>query len=54
MFEVYPLTGPLEGGTRLTIRGMNLGRNYGQVRHAVKVAGVACEVLPTEYVISRM
>lgn len=52
--EVKPLTGPLEGDTKLTIRGMNLGRNYGQVQRAVTVAGIPCEVLPSEYVISRL
>jgi len=54
VIEVYPLSGALEGGTLLTIKGINLGRNYEQVRHAVKVAGVPCETVASEYVISKL
>ena len=53
LFEVEPLTGLIEGGTLLTLRGSDLGTNFDQVRHSVTVAGVPCELLAAEYVVSR-
>jgi len=46
------LTGPLDGGTLVTIGGTNLGRSLEQVESSVTVAGVRCEVIPDKYVIS--
>ena len=40
--QVYPLTGPLEGGTLLTLQGTNLGRKRQQVLNAVTVGGEPC------------
>ncbi|KAL8164327.1 UNVERIFIED_CONTAM: Plexin-A3, partial [Gekko kuhli] len=46
--QVSPLTGPKEGGTRVTIWGENLGLHFHEV--GVRVAGVRCSSLPAEYV----
>ena len=40
--------GPKEGGTRITIVGENLGLTSRDV--GVRVAGVRCNAIPTEYV----
>uniref|UniRef100_A0AAY4E6K7 Plexin-A2 n=1 Tax=Denticeps clupeoides TaxID=299321 RepID=A0AAY4E6K7_9TELE len=40
--EVTPMTGPPEGGTRVTIRGMNLGMSLSELESRVEVAGVQC------------
>jgi len=50
---VEPLTGLLEGGTMVTLRGSNLGTNFDQVRHSITVAGVPCELIAAKYVVSR-
>ncbi|XP_063064804.1 plexin-B3 isoform X2 [Engraulis encrasicolus] len=50
--KVEPTTGPLEGGTRVTIWGSNLGQRFQDIQHGVKVAGVTCTPLPEEYLIS--
>lgn len=49
---MVPLTGPLDGGTLLTIAGTNLGRSVAHVQSSVTVAGVKCEVIPDKYIIS--
>ena len=46
------MTGPLDGGTLVTIEGTNLGRSLDQVESAVTVAGVKCEVIPEKYIVS--
>ncbi|XP_078520777.1 plexin-A3 [Lissotriton helveticus] len=46
--QIRPLTGPKEGGTRVTITGENLGLRYNEVW--VQVAGVQCTSLPSEYI----
>ncbi|XP_045851917.1 plexin-B3 isoform X3 [Meles meles] len=46
---VEPLTGPPEGGLALTIQGSNLGRDFAEVRDAVKVAGRPCSPEPSLY-----
>uniref|UniRef100_A0A8B9LAN5 Plexin B3 n=1 Tax=Astyanax mexicanus TaxID=7994 RepID=A0A8B9LAN5_ASTMX len=50
--SVHPLTGPLEGGILLTIRGSNLGQHYQDIQAGVTVAGVTCRPLPEAYLIS--
>ncbi|XP_031811453.1 plexin-D1 [Sarcophilus harrisii] len=50
--KIEPLSGPLEGGTLLTIRGKNLGRRFSEVAHSTWIGGVACEPLPGRYVVS--
>ncbi|KAF6100644.1 plexin D1 [Phyllostomus discolor] len=49
---IEPLSGPLDGGTLLTIRGRNLGRRLSDVAHGVWIGGVACEPLADRYTVS--
>lgn len=42
-----PITGPWEGGTNITIRGINLGKNFSDIYSGVKVAGITC--MPYEH-----
>ncbi|XP_063706809.1 plexin-A4 isoform X3 [Culicoides brevitarsis] len=37
-----PKTGPWEGGTNITIRGINLGRNFSDIYSGVTIAGIDC------------
>lgn len=50
--QVEPLTGPVDGGTRVTVRGSNLGRHVQDVQDTVRVAGVPCVVDAQEYEVS--
>uniref|UniRef100_A0ABM5FJ05 Plexin-B1 n=1 Tax=Pogona vitticeps TaxID=103695 RepID=A0ABM5FJ05_9SAUR len=50
--SVYPLTGLVEGGTRITITGSNLGQKHEDIAETVTVAGIPCEVDPVAYQIS--
>ncbi|XP_004704039.1 plexin-B1 [Echinops telfairi] len=50
--SVEPLTGPVDGGTRITIRGSNLGQHVRDVQDTVRVAGVPCAVVTQEYEVS--
>ncbi|XP_035935149.2 plexin-B1 [Halichoerus grypus] len=50
--SVQPLTGPVDGGTRVTIRGSNLGQHVQDVQDTVRVAGVPCAVDAQEYEVS--
>ncbi|MBZ3877344.1 Plexin-B1 [Sciurus carolinensis] len=50
--SVEPLTGPIDGGTRVTIRGSNLGQHVQDVLGMVTVAGVLCAVDAQEYEVS--
>ncbi|CAD6194251.1 unnamed protein product [Caenorhabditis auriculariae] len=50
--DFTPKTGPVGGGTKLTITGANLGRRVEDVSQAVQVANVPCDVVPEEYVPS--
>nr|XP_033778727.1 plexin-A3 isoform X2 [Geotrypetes seraphini] len=46
--QIHPLTGPREGGTRVTIDGGNLGFHSHEVW--IQVAGVQCSSVPAEYI----
>ncbi|VFV17281.1 plexin-b1 sep receptor [Lynx pardinus] len=52
IYSVEPLTGPVDGGTRVTIRGSNLGQHVQDVQDTVRVAGVPCAVDAQEYEVS--
>uniref|UniRef100_A0AAZ3NQS3 Sema domain-containing protein n=1 Tax=Oncorhynchus tshawytscha TaxID=74940 RepID=A0AAZ3NQS3_ONCTS len=52
--EVTPVAGPPEGGTRVTIHGMNLGLAFSEMVDNVKVAGVKCSPVEEGYVFSRI
>ncbi|KAB5567206.1 hypothetical protein PHYPO_G00230120 [Pangasianodon hypophthalmus] len=47
--KIQPLTGPKEGGTRVTIEGENLGLQVREITH-VRVAGVRCNTVAQEYI----
>ncbi|XP_035377715.1 plexin A3 isoform X2 [Electrophorus electricus] len=47
--KIQPVTGPKEGGTRVTIEGENLGLQVREITH-VRVAGVRCNPVGQEYV----
>nr|XP_034367886.1 plexin-D1 [Arvicanthis niloticus] len=49
---IEPLSGPLDGGTLLTIRGRNLGRRLSDVARGVWIGNVACEPLADRYTVS--
>uniref|UniRef100_A0A8C1M7I8 Plexin-B1 n=1 Tax=Cyprinus carpio TaxID=7962 RepID=A0A8C1M7I8_CYPCA len=46
---IEPLSGPVEGGTVLTVSGSNLGQRAEDIQHSVTVAGVPCTVIPDRY-----
>ncbi|KAG7228117.1 hypothetical protein INR49_013400 [Caranx melampygus] len=48
--RIFPLSGPVEGGTLLTIQGRNLGRRAGAVK--VFIGDVPCVLLPKFYTVS--
>ncbi|NWY03278.1 PLXA2 protein, partial [Nothoprocta ornata] len=50
--EILTVSGPPEGGTRVTIRGVNLGLDFSEIAHNVQVAGVPCAPLPERYVVA--
>ncbi|KAG5835416.1 hypothetical protein ANANG_G00243740 [Anguilla anguilla] len=50
--QVTPLAGPPEGGTLVTIRGVNLGLSLSEVVGNVQVAGVRCAPLEDSYVVA--
>ncbi|XP_073916105.1 plexin-B1 isoform X1 [Castor canadensis] len=50
--SVEPLSGPIDGGTRVTIRGSNLGQHVQDVLGMVRVAGVPCSVDTKVYEVS--
>lgn len=47
--QIHPLTGPREGGTRVTIEGENLGLQVKEIAH-IQVAGVRCNTVPSQYI----
>ncbi|XP_073731556.1 plexin-A2 [Misgurnus anguillicaudatus] len=50
--EVTPVAGPPEGGTRVTIRGINLGLSFSDMINNVQVAGFQCTPIETGYIIA--
>uniref|UniRef100_A0A8C7H235 Plexin-A2 n=1 Tax=Oncorhynchus kisutch TaxID=8019 RepID=A0A8C7H235_ONCKI len=50
--QVTPVAGPPEGGTRVTIHGMNLGLAFSEMVDNVKVAGVKCSPVEEGYIIA--
>ncbi|XP_072482928.1 plexin-A3 [Notamacropus eugenii] len=46
--KIYPVKGPKEGGTQVTVLGENLGLTYHEV--GVRVAGVRCNSIPAAYI----
>ncbi|KAK6634573.1 hypothetical protein RUM43_011974 [Polyplax serrata] len=50
VYEFEPMMGPWEGGTNITIRGINLGKSFQDIYGGVMVAGVQCEPYQHLYV----
>ncbi|KAM3933337.1 plexin-A2 [Leptodactylus fuscus] len=50
--EILTVSGPPEGGTRVTIRGVNLGLDFSEIASNVLVAGVQCTPVEEEYIIA--
>ncbi|XP_077455271.1 plexin-D1 [Stigmatopora argus] len=48
--KIFPLKGPVDGGTRLTVHGKNLGRRAEVVK--VYIGDVSCTLLPELYRVS--
>uniref|UniRef100_A0A4W5LHE0 Plexin D1 n=1 Tax=Hucho hucho TaxID=62062 RepID=A0A4W5LHE0_9TELE len=48
--KISPLSGPLEGGTLLTVQGRNMGRRADVVK--VSIGMVPCKILPYQYTVS--
>ncbi|XP_067302725.1 plexin-B1 isoform X4 [Pseudorasbora parva] len=49
---IEPLSGPVEGGTVVTVSGSNLGQRAEDIQQSVTVAGVPCTVIPDRYEVS--
>ncbi|CAG5119802.1 unnamed protein product, partial [Candidula unifasciata] len=47
--SVWPLSGPIQGGTNVTIEGSNLGSKFEDIEKAVTVANVGCLPFRTLY-----
>ncbi|KAM8829811.1 plexin-B1-like isoform 3-T4 [Synchiropus picturatus] len=47
-----PTSGPIEGGTVVTISGSNLGQRAEDIQNSVTVAGVPCSVIHSRYEVS--
>ncbi|XP_055342712.1 plexin-A2-like [Paramacrobiotus metropolitanus] len=47
--QFYPSLGPWEGGTLVTIEGINLGKTFGDIASGVQVAGRRCSPIPDRY-----
>ncbi|XP_029456975.1 plexin-B1 isoform X2 [Rhinatrema bivittatum] len=50
--SIEPLSGPVEGGSRITITGSNLGQKHEDIANSVTVAGIPCVVDVLQYEIS--
>lgn len=51
--QIYPLFGPKQGGTLLTIDGIDLGKSYEDIVNGISVAGAQCSPIRKEYVVSK-
>lgn len=38
-----PELGPWEGGTNITIQGINLGKNFQDIYSGISIAGISCQ-----------
>ena len=49
IMDFYPKVGPLEGGIKVTIRGINLGKEIQDIE-SIKVAGIPCHALRENFI----
>ncbi|EEC14243.1 plexin B, putative [Ixodes scapularis] len=47
---IHPLSGPIEGGTFVTIEGSNLGTSKEEIYDKIKIGGIPC--IPVDYNVS--
>lgn len=50
LFQLFPETGPRQGGTRVTILGENLGLQFRDIQMGVRLGKVPCVPIEEEYV----
>lgn len=50
LFQIKPLSGPIEGGTLVTIEGSNLGLKESDVQGKIRIGDVPCELV--KYAVS--
>lgn len=43
--KIHPTSGPLEGGTLITIEGSNMGSNEREIQDKISVAGELCQLV---------
>lgn len=48
--QIQPLSGPIEGGTMVTIQGSNLGTSEEEIRDNITIGGIPCAL--EEYSVS--
>lgn len=49
VLQIHPTTGPSQGGTKLTILGKNLGKDFEDIDGGIEVANVACNPIREEF-----
>ncbi|KAF0310108.1 Plexin-B [Amphibalanus amphitrite] len=54
LFQIHPRSGPLEGGTLLTIEGRNLGLHRNEVTGRIFVGRVPCDLVDYEVSVKLM
>jgi len=47
---MHPLSGPIQGGTLVTIEGSNLGTSFDEIRDKISIGGQPC--VPLNYSVS--
>ncbi|XP_059062852.1 plexin A3-like [Achroia grisella] len=53
IYSFQPEFGPWDGGTNITIKGINLGRNISDIYNGVTIAGIKCTPIIELYVKTR-
>ena len=53
MLKVWPLAGPLAGGTEIEIHGSDLGKSFDDIRESVSVSDLKCHPDQGKYEPSR-
>lgn len=48
--QIHPISGPIEGGTLVSIEGSNLGSSFDEIKDRVSIGGIPCE--PIQYNVS--
>ncbi len=49
VLDFTPMLGPWEGGTNITIRGINLGKEFRDIYGGITIAGIQCEPYESHY-----